>query len=263
MGTTRLLLLAAFTLGCSSSSNEVPVTSSDAAVAPEDVETPADLAPDPGATDPGPEDSGPVDAVPLDVFLKCGPGTPEGKAAACAGFDALGKSLTSGYGRADGTVSAVVGPLETHCEASCNPTHLTVQVDLDGKPHRFVVTAVDKYSDSHEMFYATKKGPLVGPAWSVGWHQGADVALDYVQTPGVHAADFQSYHRDELTALVTDALAIGAKVSIYATAEDDPARAHLIHRYAKKGQGKDGAIVVDPDGEPTYLMFFYEDEGGF
>lgn len=264
------VMMATCLLACSATTaggDEVPADAADTAA---DVPAePEDIPATPEELPPAPEDiPATPDPGPPEVF-ECGPGTPTGKATGCAANDELGSSIEPGFGRGDGTVTAVVPPTEMHCEASCNPTHLTVEVAIAGKPHRFVVTMRDKYSDDHEMFYLAKAGlPLAGPAWSEGWHNSKDdggdaFALDYVTTLGVHAGDFASHPRDELAALVSDQLAIGAKVSVFATSGGDDYRAHLVHRYAKKGDGRDGAIVVDPDGAPTHLLFFYEGEKNF
>jgi hypothetical protein len=223
---------------------------------PTDDAAPRDL----GALEDAAADAAPPDAAVDYPPVECSPGTPAGKAAACSAADALGHAITAGHGRADGTIHAVVVPTETHCPASCNATHMTVEVTLGGAPHRFVVTLVDDGGDRRMRFLA-RAAPLAGPPWSDGWHAG--VALDYVADLGVHAADFQPLDRDRLAATVSDRLTPGARVSVFATSDRGGDRAHLVHRYTRDGAGHDGALVVDPDGAPTYLLFYYADEGGF
>lgn len=186
--------------------------------------------------------------------VTCTPGPTEGKAANCAHTADLGAEFVNGFGRADGLVRAVVPPSETHCETSCNPSHLTIEVDIRGKAHRLVVTMVDTKSADHKMFFAERDAPLVGGAWAEGWHQAADVKLDYPTALGLHGTDFVSFDRDVLAGKVSEQIQVGDKISVFATCQTDKFRAHLVHR---NGAYADGAVVVHPDTAPHYLAFYY------
>src|SRR5262249_32771249 len=96
---------------------------------------------------------------------------------------------------------------------------------------------------------------LPPPAWSEGWHTG--VALDYVADLNVHAGGaFMPHPLAELADLVTDQIALGQKISVYATSSGG-ASAHLVHRNDGKA---DGAIVIDPEGSPKMLLFSFADQ---
>jgi len=171
------------------------------------------------------------------------------KSAACA--STFGSALTKAFGRLDGTVLAVVGPTDRQCKMP-NDDHLVVQVLMGGDAYRMVVNVRSDHA-SPDVFLASVAAPVPSPAWSEGWHPGAQ--LDYVRTLGVHANAFTSLPMDALVAKVTDRLVLGAHVSVYATSSGGTYAhsAHLVHR---NRMGEDGAIVVDPDSaDPLFLLF--------
>ena len=223
--------------------------------------------------DPAPDDASADDASADDAAVQ-GDASPDAgpvnKAALCATSDSqLGAALTSGHGRADGTVSAVVPPADEACTISANSTHMTIEVKVAGKIERVVLTATDTDAADGKMHFLSKAAPLVGPAWAEGWHVGADVALDYANGLGAHGPDFKPLSIAELTAAVSDPMAIGDRISLFATSDDAPGtalygtRSHLVHRYAKGGAGADGAVVLHPDTNPTWLLFYYASEASF
>jgi hypothetical protein len=188
------------------------------------------LPPDAGAL---PQDAGGADAS---------------KAAACAAT--FGTELTAAFGRLDGTVLAVVGPTDTQCTMP-NDDHLVVQVTMHGAAYRMVVNVADVY-------LAEASAPLAGGAFEEGWHPG--YALDYVTTLGVHSDAFTLHPMAEMVALVTDAIELGAAISVYATSTGGTYShsAHLVHR---NDPDADGAIVLRPDtGSPRYLLFRFGDQ---
>jgi hypothetical protein len=196
---------------------------------------------------------------------------PMNKAAACASSDSqLGAALTSGHGRVDGTVSAVVPPADEACTISANSTHMTIELKVAGKIERVVLTATDTDAADGKMHFLSKDAPLVGPAWAEGWHTGADAALDYVNGLGAHGPDFKPLSIAELTAAVSDPIGIGDRISLFSTSDDTPGtalygtRSHLVHRYSQGGAGADGAVVLHPDTtHPTWLLFYYASEANF
>jgi hypothetical protein len=174
---------------------------------------------------------------------------PVDKAAGCA--STFGDGLTNAFGRLDGTVLAVVPPAHPTC-AMPNGTHLVLQVTAGGAAYRMVVNVKSDGADP-DVFYRTLAHPLPAPAWAEGWHPG--LTLDYVADLGVHAdASFAQHTMTELVQLVSDAIALGTKISVYATSSGG-ASAHLVHRNSGK---TDGVIVVDPEGaSPTMLLFHF------
>jgi hypothetical protein len=166
------------------------------------------------------------------------------KAEACA--STFGDSLTDAFGRLDGTILAVVPPGNKTCTAP-NATHVVLQVTMGGAAYRMVVNVLSTSSDPH-VWLGETSAPLAGGPWSEGWHP--DVELDYVTTLGVTKSSFTEANQLEAVRRLDAALTIGAQVSVYATSSGG-ASAHLVHRNLTNA---DGAIVVDPDTAPRYLL---------
>jgi hypothetical protein len=180
-----------------------------------------------------------------------GGAAPVDKAAACASM--FGQALTAPYGRLDGTVLAVVKPTDTQCPMP-NSDHLILQVTMNGEAYRMVINIQSTVGDPNVQYLAIDHA-LVGPAWSEGWHTG--IALDYVQHFGVHAGDFTPHPLAELADVVTDAITLGQKVSVFAQTTGGSS-AHQIHR---NGSNVDGAVVLDADGpKPRVLLFHFADQ---
>jgi hypothetical protein len=177
-------------------------------------------------------DSAPRDTSTLDAS-KAGP---------CASV--FGSALTDSFGRIDGTILAVVPPGHPTCPKP-NGTHLVLQVTMNGAPYRMVVN-IDVLT--HDV-----DAPLAGGAWSEGWHPTAQ--LDYVTTLGTSANDFDL--NPDVDGWITNQLELGARVSVFATSETFHDSAHLIHREAPN---MDGAIVVNPDTAPHYLLFRFSNQ---
>jgi len=170
------------------------------------------------------------------------------KAASCA--DTFGDALTDSFGRLDGPVLAVVAPTDTQCTLP-NDDHLVIQVTMGGAAYRMVVNVADVY-------LAEKDAPLAGAPWAEGWH--TDVSLDYATVLDAHGEDFAPHSMEELVALVSAPIEIGAPISVYATSSGGTyaSSAHLVHRNAP---GADGAIVVDPmAASPHYLLFRFANQ---
>lgn len=170
------------------------------------------------------------------------------------GGTCFGTELTNGFGRLDGTLLAVQRPSDTQC-AWPNDDHLVVQVLVHGDAYRMVVNilADGRNGTDTSLRFADVPAPLTAPAWEEGWHLGA--ALDYADTLGVHVADFTPYEMADLVEEVASRLVLDAPISVYATSNDRPESAHLIHR---NGSDHDGALVVDPTGDPHFLIFHFD-----
>jgi len=95
---------------------------------------------------------------------------------------------------------------------------------------------------------------MIGGPWSDGWHAAT---LDYVATLGLHSTDLPSESTATAVADITNALDLGAHVSVFATAQGEPDSAHLVHRNLTN---QDGALVVDVDGSPTWLLFAFSNQ---
>ncbi|MGE3458530.1 MAG: hypothetical protein AB7O24_25655 [Kofleriaceae bacterium] len=173
------------------------------------------------------------------------------KAAPCVAT--FGQDLTDGFGRLDGTVVAVLAPGNQTCPRP-NSTHLIIEVAASGQVYRMVVST--KSTSGHPvMALAERDAALAGPAWQDGWHTG--IPFDYVTTLGLHREDFTATPQAELASAITSRLELGARVSVFGTVEGQPDSAHLIHRNAAEA---DGAIVINPDTSPHYMLLRFDNQ---
>jgi hypothetical protein len=175
----------------------------------------------------------------------------------------FGDQLTPGFGRIDGTVYAVQKPSDTQCTLP-NSDHVIVQVLMNGAVYRLVTNvksdrpAPDGGGDARVQMLAVDHVPLPAPAFAEGWHTGDDVWIDYVRHFNVHAEEFTPQDMDPLVQDIAARIHVGDPISIYAqSGEGRPDSAHLVHR---NGHGKDGAIVLNPTTDPTYLLFLFAEQ---
>lgn len=198
-------------------------------------------------------DAGPVDAGPADAGR---PGWDGGsKAGACASV--FGTGLTNSFGRLDGTITAVVRPSDTGC-ALPNSDHLVVQLQVDGGIYRVVVNVKSTGPDPDVRFRAVDAALKAG-AWQEGWHVG--VSLDYPGDLDVHSdAGFRAVPMNALVNEVTGQLELGTHLSAFSSSSGgtNASSSHLVHR---NGGGRDGALVLNPDGpSPRYLLFHFPEQ---
>ncbi len=202
---------------------------SDAGAPEHDAGAPADAGEDAGVPDAG-------------LPVSC-----DDKARACA--SQFGALFTKANGRADGTLVAVVRPVDTQCTAP-NGTHVVLQLRMLGQVQR-LVASVDGIGAT------TVHAPLKGVPWSEGWH--VTDTLDYPTDFAVHSSDFTDLAQNAAVDFICEKLELGAPVSVYAYSDGtSPSSAHQIHfvdRYP------DGAIVVNPtSANPTWLLFRYPNQ---
>ncbi|MFS8066161.1 MAG: hypothetical protein ACMG6S_07295 [Byssovorax sp.] len=176
-------------------------------------------------------------------------GSAPNKAADCS--STFGTELTSAFGRLDGVVTAVVKPVDQQCKG-VNGDHVVIEAKMNGAVYRLVVNIQSDFGDPQVRYLALDHA-LPPPAWAEGWHTG--LVVDYVATFGVHAGvDFKPYPLAQLADIVTDAIPLGQKISVYAESSGGPS-AHKVHRNTGK---TDGAIVLDPEGTlPRVLLFHF------
>lgn len=208
------------------------------------------------AGDKGAERNGldPVEAgVAVEASVDAAPDAPIDKAAGCAKESELGTELTSSFGRADGVVTAIVGPTVTTC-ALPNSDHVVVQMKMNGAIYRMVVNVASTRGTDLRVRFATIDHGAVDPTWSEGWH--TDASFDYATTLGVHSADpaFAPYEMLPLAEKIEGVIDIGKPISVYAWSSGG-ASAHKVHR---NGSNSDGAIVIDPAGpKPKWMLFHF------
>lgn len=174
------------------------------------------------------------------------------KAGPCVG--SFGQDLPDGHGRLDGTIVAVVPPLHPTCPAS-NDDHIILEVRQSGRVYRMVIAVISTVGNP-DMAFTDTPHALPGPPWSEGWHPG--LALDYVTDLGLHRLDLAPRPEADLVYSLNQRLELGARVSVYATVERDPASAHLVHRTGNSAT--DGAIVIDPDTAPHFLALRFDNQ---
>jgi hypothetical protein len=174
------------------------------------------------------------------------------KSAPCV--SSFGQAIGSvGFARFDGKVVAILAPGNKTCPAP-NSTHLVLELALSGAVYRMVVD-VDDVAATGTIHSRTITHTMVGGPWQDGWHA---VALDYVTDLGQNATDFASTPTAGAVEAITNALDLGAHVSVFATAQGENDSAHLVHRNLTK---QDGAIVLDVDAAtPTWLLFSFSDQ---
>jgi hypothetical protein len=183
----------------------------------------------------------------------------ESKAAHCAAQ--FGSELTNAFGRLDGTVLAVVRPVDTQCPMP-NSDHIVVQILMHGAAYRIVVNVVSdgRNGTDTRLRYAEVEHALVDEAWSEGWHPGS--TLDYPTSLGVHNDRFTPTLPDDLIARVTDRITVGARISAFATSSGGSRAdsAHLVHRNDSNGaHDVDGALVLAPSSSaPLFLLFHFD-----
>jgi hypothetical protein len=177
------------------------------------------------------------------------------KDADCASM--FGNKLTDSHGRIDGTVVAIVNPGNSRC-ALPNRNHVVVQVRLLGAVYRMVVNVESNGADP-KIRTMTKQHPLVGGPFAEGWYPENN--FDYATDLAVHNTDAAWAPKSiaEATTWIADAINIGDPISIFATSGGGTFSnsAHLVHR---DGVNTDGALVVTPTTNPTYLLFSFADQ---
>jgi hypothetical protein len=165
----------------------------------------------------------------------------------------FGTGLTDAFGRFDGTLIAIVEPGNTHCAAP-NSTHVILEISDGTDAYRMVVNVLSTSADPHVWLGATD-APLVGQAWAEGWHP--DQQLDYVATLGVAKNQFTQADEPTAVARLEQMLAIGAHISVFATSSGEHDSTHLVHRNVAN---QDGAIVLDPESAPHYLLTAFPEQ---
>lgn len=164
----------------------------------------------------------------------------------------FGKAITEEFGRLDGTVRAVVAPGDFTCPG--DDDHVIVQVDAAGATYAIWINVQSNLaSDPDVRFRQQTADDLPGPSWSPGWHPSPG-GLDYALDLGAHAASLSPMTKAQLSAAIVQRVRPGARVSVFADGFATADGAHKVHR---NGGGEDGALVVDPTGARTFLLFAF------
>ncbi len=159
-----------------------------------------------------------------------------------------GNALSSGYGRLDGYLVAIVQPGGGGCNADSDHVHL--QVLAKGSVYDI---AVNVGSPGVDDVHTTTRDFSFLP-WVEGWHTG--VSEDYTAR-GVHSPDLPAQTRTQIASALTTELANVNHISIFAIGYG-PDGAHLVHR---NGSGRDGLIMTEPLSRPSHArMFAFSDQ---
>jgi hypothetical protein len=162
--------------------------------------------------------------------------------------NSFGAGLSGTFGRIDGTIAAVVPPGHGACSADRHHVHL--QISSQGQIYDVAV-------NTDGGFIAERQAPLPGGPWSEGWHRGG--SLDYPTDLGLHSSDFTAGSEAELDAQLESALANANHVSVFATLYSHSG-VHLVHR---RGNGVDGALILDPLSPNARVFAFHFDTQSF
>lgn len=210
--------------------------------------------------DPAPTEGDVPDGdVDPDADLAADAGTRADMDAADASADAalsctssFGNVITPQMGRLDGTVRAVIVPGDTSCPS--DDDHVIVQVDALGRTYVVSVNVQSSFAADANVRMAERTAPLLGGSWKAGWHPDAP-RLDYAFTLGMHSSSgFVVVSSATLAARIVQRVKVGARVSAFGDGFIDGSGAHKVHRNGGSG---DGALVIDPSGSPTYLLFHF------
>lgn len=179
----------------------------------------------------------------------------DAKDAACVSH--FGTAITQAFGRLDGTIHAVIPPNDHRC-AGANDNHVQIEVESGGAYYRLFVN-VQSDQGPPDVLVDEVDAPLVGPAWSDGWHPG--LLLDYPSQLGVHSDAFVVAPMADLVPRIDAMLELGAPISVFASSSTSNSdSAHLVHR---NPTNHDGAIVLRPDAATPHWFLVRFDEQSF
>lgn len=151
--------------------------------------------------------------------------------------NAFGNAVTTFHGRLDGYLVAIVPTTQHTCNG--DSTHVHLQVLMSGSVYDVAVNV--------DGLEANLPHAMIGGPWSEGWHTTSE-SLDYPTALGIHSPSFATTNAQALIA----SLANANHISVFATGYG-PTGMHLVHR---KGNGNDGAIIVNPlGGTPQFFVF--------
>jgi len=161
----------------------------------------------------------------------------------------FGSALTSGFGRMDGYLIAIVPPGPSTAPCNADQGHLHLQVMVDGAIYDVAVN-VGTDDATNDVHTTTLDTVQLGLPWSEGWH--TDVTNDYTAL-GIHSAALPLHSRAENVAALTAELATVNHVSVFGTGySPTPSGAHLIHR----NNGRDGMLVTHPLAAAPHARLF-------
>jgi hypothetical protein len=158
-----------------------------------------------------------------------------------------GDAVNTSHGRLDGTLVYVLPP---DGSAACNgdDSHVHLQIEVNGSVYDVAVD-IGTTTDEVGLYEATMSVP--GGPWQEGWH-GADT-LSYPSL-GVKSTELPLASPDSIAAQIESQVAGTSRIAIFCTGYSQGNGCHDVHY--ENGNGKDGAIVLDPTSASSPLLFF-------
>jgi hypothetical protein len=156
----------------------------------------------------------------------------------------FGSGLSATHGRLDGYLVSVISPGDGK-QCNGDGSHVHLQVMVSGAIYD---VAVDIGSSGDDIYYLAKNMTIPDGTWSEGWHTSD--ALSYANL-GVKSTDLVDLSPSAAPGIVEAELATVNHISVFGTGYNANG-IHLIHYE----NGKDGAIVTEPQSATSRVLFF-------
>jgi hypothetical protein len=158
-----------------------------------------------------------------------------------------GTAIDTSHGRLDGYLSYVI-PIGGPHECNGDESHVHLQIRTDGSIYD---VAVDTGRFMGDVLFYEADMTIPDGAWAEGWH-GTD-ALTYTSL-GVHSTQFAPQDPTTLGEKLQTELAGVNHISVFGTGYSQENGCHDVH--FESGNGRDGAIVLEPLSPTPHWLFF-------
>lgn len=163
----------------------------------------------------------------------------------------FGTALTTAHGRLDGYLVSIVAPGGSKtCNGDSSHVHLQVMMNS-----AIYDVAVDTGSSGDDIYYLATNMTIPDGTWSEGWHPTD--ALSY-KSLGIKSTQLTQLSPATAATTVENDLATANHISVFGTGYNANGM-HLIHY----DNGKDGAIVIDPQSSASRILLFRFSEDSF
>jgi hypothetical protein len=211
-------------------------------------------APTPDASVPsGSDDSGVVTPPPSDDAGQppsddSGGGSAPRNATCTPLSEQTGTAVNTTHGRLDGTLVYVL-PVGGSSKCNGDSSHVHLQIEVSGSVYD---VAVDVGQTGDEVGMYQENLAVPGGAWAEGWHSADSLTYSSI---GVTSSELPTSTPATIASQVESLLASTTKISIFCegyTPGDNGC--HDVHY--EDGNGKDGAIILDPTAATSPVLFF-------
>jgi hypothetical protein len=162
--------------------------------------------------------------------------------------DQTGTAVSTSHGRLDGTLVYVVGVGQGK-QCNGDDSHVHLQIEVSGSVYDVAVDIGTAPNDLAGIYEESMAVP--GGAWAEGWHGSDTLAYPSLN---IHSSSFTTMQPDALGSDVETLLASTSKISIFCTGYSQGNGCHDVHY--ENGDGKDGAIVLNPTLATSQVLFF-------